>query len=276
MTSQHEALNEHARRRCAGLQSQRGLALPIVMIAITVGLAVVIPLAALLVSSASTNTRTLEDEEAYYAADAGVQAVVKDLRNGLDPLGGGYTLPSVTVNSLTPAISVIAPPSDDLRLFSPVYVDPETGTNLSTLAPGATYAYQIDNVRASTDIAVNWPFTPTTAKWQVTIFEGVGTGGNRIVQLKGKGSRAFIVASAKLIIGGTYTVRFRNDDAVNTITTAAFSSSGAITGTWINTTAFKGYLITSTAGARTLTVLARQSPGPTQSTRAVQVSSWKN
>lgn len=275
MTSQQEALNGYASRRWAAFHAQRGIALPVVMIAVTFGMAVVIPLVALLASSTSVETRTLEDEEAYYAADAGVQAVVKDLRSGLDALAGGYTLPSVTVNSLTPAISVIAPPIDDLRLFGPVYVDPETGTNLSTLAPGASYTYQIDNVRASTDIAVNWVFTSTT-KWQVTIFEGAGTGGTRIVQLKGKGTRVLIVASAKLISGGTYTIRFRNDDAVNTISTAAFNSSGAITGTWINTTAFKGYLITSTAGSRTLTVLARQSPGPTQSTRAVQVSSWKN
>ena len=79
--------------------------------------------------------------------------------------------------------------------------------------------------------------------------------------------------AAAAVTGGAYTIRFTKASDEEVIVTSGFSSTGASAGTWMKISAFKSYLLSSSAGGETLRALARQAPGPTQAQRSVQASS---
>ena len=87
-----------------------------------------------------------------------------------------------------------------------------------------------------------------------------------------------LFAPASLVTsGGAYTIDFFNDSGVSLVS-GSFSTGGASTDTWIYATAFKDYLISSTADGTNIVAFARQIPGPTNpvTRQSVFIESWKD
>ena len=255
------------------LASENGFALPLTIVLIILGLTLAIPFVSFAGERFKGMRESAEDEEAYFAADAGIQAVLADLRQGVDALSFSYTVPAVTLNGFTPSISVAASPRVDYVSFGSVFVDPESATSLGPLAGNTDFLYVADNVAPFADFQVAWVFTPPDNGWQLTVYEGVGTAGSNLANTTKNASPGRLTVNASKISGGTYTVRFRNKSST-AITSAAFSPFGEPDKTWLRLSAFKDYVITSTAGDVTLKVFARQGPGPNQVTSTVHVTTW--
>lgn len=247
--------------------------MPTAIIALALGAFLVVPLIATLTAALSTARLTTEDEFAYYSADAGIEAVVADLRQGKDPLAGGYATPTVALNNYTSTITVSVPPRTDMLAFGEVFSDPETQTSLNPLAASTEFLHQIVNVRANSQLRINWVFTPTTSSWILSAYEGVGTGGTQVGTDSGSGSPARLLVDPDQIKGGTYTLSFFNNSA-SAVTSAAYSAEGDSDNTWVAATAYQDYLITSTAGNITISVFARQSPGPNTVESQVHTTTW--
>ena len=254
-------------------EGERGFLLPFVVLIMLVGVLLVVPLLSFLSSGFRANRLTVDEEFAYYAADAAVVAVLSDLRNGEDALDPSYAVPTPTLNNYTTTVSIQEPPREDVAPFASVFVDPESRTGLSPLAAQTEFLYTLSQVQANTRIQINWAYTPTEGDWIIEVYEGVGTAGNQVVGTTGGDSPARVTADRALIGGGVYTVRFFNNSA-NPSTSAAFSPSGDTDLTWVRTSSFKDYVITATSGDITLVVVARQGPGPTGAQSSVAVLTW--
>lgn len=245
----------------------------VIVLVIALSTLLITPVISLVSGGFSSSRQTLEQEMAYYAADAGIEAVLSDLRQGKDPLSSSYVLPSVTVNGYTATISVTAPPREDMLPFGAVFADPESGTSLSPLAANTAFLYKLFNVRPRADFQVNWAYTPSSGSTQIRIFEGAGTGGLQVATGNASQSPLRFTLNARFIKGGTYTISFDNKSIV-AITSAPFNTIGEPDNTWVRITAFKDLLITSSSGGLTLTVFARQGPGPNQVSSSVHISTW--
>ena len=254
-------------------RSEAGLVMPLLLILMLFGMLLAIPFLGFVGQRVDDARDEVEDEEAYFTADAGIEAVLADLRQGTDALDGPYTLPSVTINGLTAAYRCPGLPEKTLVPSGPVFVDPEIASALSPIAGDSTFEYQMLNVRPFADFQVSWVFTPPDGDWRLKVYEGAGTGGSRLANEQGNHSPARLTVDADEIAGGTYTIEFENKDEDPTLA-APFSPVGDPQATWVRITAFKDYVITSTAGPVTLTVFARQGPGPNQLTSTVHIATW--
>ena len=252
---------------------ERGCVLPLALVALLLGALLVIPFIDFARFRFGDIAEALSDEEAYFAADAGIEAVLAGLRSGTDALDPGYVLPLVTVNGFTPVITIATPPRDNAVPFGAVFVDPESQSSLSPLAGNIDFLYVIDNVKPFADFQGSWVFNPPDNGWQLTVFEGVGTGGAQLENATKNASPGRVTADPTIIVGGSYTVRFRNKSAT-AVTSADFSSVGEPDKTWVRVVASKDYLITSTVGDTTLTAFVRQGPGPNQVEASVHVTTW--
>jgi hypothetical protein len=255
------------------LDDEQGVILQIVLALLAVGTVLVFPFLDFARLRFGDVTRSLLETEAYYAADAGVEAVLAHLREGTDPLDGGYSPPVFSLNGFDVSVSVASPPRDAYVPFGSVFVDPESGTSLNPLPGNTDLLYVLENVKPFADFQISWVFTPVDSGWQLTVFEGVGTGGSQLANATKNESPARLLVKANTIKGGTYTIRFRNKSP-SPITAAPFSPAGEPDSTWVRVTAWKDYVITSTAGGTTLQVYARQGPGPNQVVSTVTVSTW--
>ena len=241
--------------------NERGFVLPLAMIALLVGSLLVIPF----LDFARLRFGDIEDsnsfEERYFAADAGIEAVMADLRRGIDARDASYVVPSIVINGYTPVINVSTPSRDGAVPFGAVFVDPEASVSLAPLAGNTDFEYVMKNVDTFADFQVSWVFTPPDNAWQMTVFEGEGTGGAQLANATKNASPGRLTLAPEDIVGGTYTIRFRNKSST-AITSVAFSPVGAPENTWLRVRAFKDYEVTSTVGDITLTAFARQGPGP--------------
>lgn len=253
---------------------ERGYLLPIVLVALVLGAFLILPLLSFVSTSILTWEKSAQRELAYYAADAGIEAVLSDLRQGKDALAPSYTLPSVALNRYTATVTVTAPSRVEPLPGGSVLVDPGATTSLNPLASQAAFLYQLDEVRGGSPLQVNWLYTPTESDWAINIYEGSGTGGPQVVGTSGSDSPARVMVSAASIKGGTYTIRFFNNSNVP-IYSAQFSRTGEPAKTWLRATVFKEYVVTSTAGLVTITVYARQAPGPNPASSSVGIMSWQ-
>ena len=254
-------------------RSEDGFILPLVIIALVFVSLLVIPFLNFAKLRYGSLGVTVSEEEAYFAADAGIEAVLADLRQGTDALDGAYVVPSFDLNGFTVAVTVASSPRDVYVPFGAVFVDPEITASLSPLAGSADFEYVIGNVKTNSDFQVSWVFTPPDNGWQLTVYEGEGTGGPQLANATKNASPGRITVTSEDIAGGVYTVRFRNK-STNALTSAVFSAIGDPDSTWVRIVAWKDYVITSTAGDTTISVLARQGPGPNQVTSTVQILSW--
>lgn len=98
-------------------------------------------------------------------------------------------------------------------------------------------------------------------------------GGSQLANATKNASPGRVNVQSEDIAGGPYTVRFRNKSST-AITFAPFSFNGDPGVTWVRIIAWKDYVITSAVGDVTITVVARQGPGPNQVESTVQLSSW--
>lgn len=261
------------RQHRAWLRSESGFALPLTIVLIMLGLTLAIPFVSFASERFVGIQEIAQDEEEYFAADAGIQAVLADLRQGTDPQTFGYSPPAVTLNGFTPVIAIVASPRVDYVPFGSVFVDPEASTSLNPLPGNTDFDYLVENVSAFADFVVSWVFTPPDNGWQLTVYEGTDTSGPQLANTTKNESPARLLVDADKIAGGTYTVRFRNKSST-AITSEDFSPLGEPDKTWLRLNAFKEYVITSTVGDITLKVFARTGPGPNQVTSTVHVTTW--
>lgn len=106
-------------------------------------------------------------------------------------------------------------------------------------------------------------FTPASNGWQLTGYEGVGTGGPQLANATKNASPARLLVKANVINGGTYTIRFRSK-STTALYAAPFSSSGEPDAIWLPVTAWKDYVITSTAGEPLSRYTRARAPAPTR------------
>ena len=250
-----------------------GFSLPLMIVMLLFGSMLIIPFLDFARLRFGDVQIVAEEEEAYFAADAGIEAVLADLRRGTDALDGGYVLPTVNINGYTPVITVTAPPRKDMVPFHAVFLDPEASTSLNPLGSNASFAYVMDNVQPLADFQISWVYTPASNNWRVRVYQGEGTGGSLISNSSGNGSPVRVTVDADDITGGTYTIEFTNNQT-GAITAAPFSPVGNPANTWVRVVAFKDYLIESTVGSQTLKVHARQGPGPNQVDSTLLISTW--
>lgn len=218
---------------------------------------------------------TAELERAHFAADAGILAVLADIRQGEDVGDPDHALRQVHLNGYSVAVSIKSPPAGSPQRSRVVLVDPGASDSLAALGPGERAAYVINDVRPSAEIVVNWGFAPGMSEWGLEVVKGAGAQGSLVAYREGGSSPARLFVDPDEILGGTYTVVFvnRSDRAVNSST---FGPLGESSRTWLRVEASKTYLVTSTAGPVTLSVLATSRPGANQHERSVDVFEWQD
>ena len=259
------------------LGAQSGQMLMITLVIVGLGTLVVGSTLAFVSASLDSIGNAAERAEVYYAAEAGIEAVVADMRQGADPIDGGYALPVVTTNGLTPVITIATPPSDLPRIR--VFVDPNTTTDMAPLGPGNRFIYIVDGVSDSTPIEFTWNYTPTNpgpgTDTRIEIFEGVSTDtADRIRNNTDNNSPHTHTLGAGANDGGTFTFRFTNESAVS-LTSEPFGDEGEANRTWMSMEAGIDYIVTSTVGDLSLRAYLQQGPGGTTSAqRTVAVAGW--
>ena len=137
-----------------------GYVLPLAIIALLFASLLVIPFLDFARLRFGDLASSQTEEEAYFAADAGIEAVMADLRTAKDPLSGSYVLPTVSLNGFDAVISVASAPRDHYVPFGAVFLDPETATSLNPLAGNSDFLYVMDNVKTFADFQISWVFTP--------------------------------------------------------------------------------------------------------------------
>lgn len=257
----------------ASLHAQKGQGLMMVIVLAGVGSLLLLPMMTLVRASYGSIDRDTDRIFAHYAADAGIEAVLADLKAGTDALDPSYVAPSVTLNGYTATISISEPTYEDGLPISAVYVDPGSSTDLNPLGEGDSFQYNLSNARAGTSIQINWAFTPVDADWELEVYEGTGTHGAKVLDEDGGSSPASHTVQGAGVVGGSYTIRFKNEDSVD-MTSAEFSSTGDLAKTWLLVTAAKSYAVTSSAGNVNLTAFVQQYPGATESESSVVVVGW--
>ena len=260
-------------KRLRGLPRQEGgFILPAVIVLLAVGTLVLMPWLDFLSGSIRNANEDVIADEAYYAADGGVQAVLKDLLIGADPLAGGYSTPAVTLNGFDVSIVVASLPASARLPFDPVLVNPDSTGALASVGPGDSVTFTFKDVLRNTPVQINWAFTQP-GSWDIALFDGANAQGEPVFESSGTGALASVVVPADLIAGGVYTIRFRAKSG-STLVTVPFSETADPNATWLRLIAFRDYLVTSQAGNVTLQVLVRQGPASTIDRRTVQVTAW--
>lgn|GEM_PF-5517405 len=256
------------RPRC-WLDDQRGQLLLFSVIAMAVGsLLVGAFLDYLSVSFKVTNANKLNLEQ-HYAAEAAIQAVVRDLVEGQDALSGGYTVPTVSVNGYNVTPTVTAPTgATPLGVYG--YIDPGTKAGLAQVDGHITYNFQMDNVQAGSYMQVNWPFAPDR-RWTVALYKGSIGGGTLVASQQGNKSPGQLGVDGSLITGGTYYVAFTNDTG-SSVSTSGFNSQGGVAFTWVYGLVYKDYQLTAQAGSEQVTAYVRQIPGPVSTAERQRVT----
>lgn len=256
------------------LTNEDGQMLAWVVVAMVFGLLVVGGFLAFANSSLLVTEKTAEHTLAYYAADAGISTVVKDLLEGVDALAPGYTPPTLTVNDYTATVSIITPSATAPTM--PGYFDPGASGGLASLASMSHYTFQMNSVQPDAYIHVNWAFSPSDKEWELSLYQGPGTGGTLIAQDNGGSSPGVLVVNDGGITGGTYTLDFYNSSD-ETLSSAIFTNTGGAGYTWVYGNVHKDYVVTSTTSLSTITAYLRQLPGPTAPTtgQTVSIEAWQ-
>ena len=263
--------------------SEKGQTLPLALIVITV--------AALLVAfiapqfQAISRSRSVAEQKvfAYYTAEAGINILLADLRHGADVAGATYTMPSVTTNDYTPQMTISLPQADQSEPAAPEsYFDPNTGDpHLKSLQPGNGYLFRL--YLHPGKLQVNWSYSPAGLT-RIGVWQGeTSLSPGRISSwpdeepLYSKESLLSHNQSSILTIisPGVYDIVFFNPLwqekklgkktiklAGKTKTTSPCTTPGDSKSTWVFASAYKDYLLSSTAGDTTITVYVRQIPGP--------------
>ncbi len=274
-----------------GLGRQRGITLPFVTLMIVV-VVIASSATAFLVTHFKTIAVAEDEERVYYALDAGVEAVMADLVRGADALDSSYVPPTVTVNGITPSITISAPGPVATPTVTQQYWDPgRTSPELLNLVGGESYVFHIHDIFPSQGgvtslFDVNWSFNlsgsnPVANGLRVRLMQGEdsltpgrnsGCPGTGSTILSNK-NREFAPAGdhhprhepVELTASGIYTVAFCISElSGGTLTTNAFKPTGATPDTWVYSIGFRDYKITASAEGAEVTAYVRQVPGVTE------------
>lgn len=256
----------------------------------TLGLAVILMMVASMVVSSVlvfTSTmllgqfRTEKNVEALLAADAGLEAVMSDLVRGADAVTTTYPVPVVSANGYTPTITVGTPlttsgPAPTFQYIDPGYQDPD----FATVATSSGYLVHLYNLPASTAtftnvLQVNWAYNPAAAT-RIGIWKDVIT--YKLAGLittyptehpildtgRSRGNETFNQTNLVVLdtIPGIYSIIFWNPSGSSARTTSPFKPSGSVADSWIYTSSFRDYTITSTVEGTSVQAYVRQTPGP--------------
>jgi len=264
-------------------RSEKGQTLPLALIVITVSALLV----AFIVPQIQVISRSQSIAEqkvlAYRAAEAGINTLLADLRHGADVASATYTLPSLTINGDTPQVTISLPQSGQSTPAAPENrFDPNTADpHLKSLEPGNGYLFRL--YLHPGKLQVNWSYSPA-GPTRIGVWQGeTSLSPGRISSwpeenfLYSGASTSSHNQSSSLIITspGVYDVVFFNPLwqekklggetiklAGKTKTTSPCTAPGDSKSTWVFASAYKDYLLSSTAGDTTVTVYVRQIPGP--------------
>ncbi len=158
-------------------ESQEGFVLPLVIAGVTLGTLVVFSLLSFTTTAVTVGGQDVDAVLGQYAAEAGVTNVVTDLMDGKDALGAGYVLPTSTVNGIDVDISVTAPTPATMPQPLHQYIDPGVDFGLVSLDGQTHYYFQVDSIRAGTDVRANWSISPANQRWKMKLYKGQGPPG---------------------------------------------------------------------------------------------------
>lgn len=250
-------------------RGEEGFLLPAVIVLLTVGMLVLGPWLGLIATSINRTTEDTIEEADYYAADAGLEAAITILAGSIDPSAPGYSPPVLSVNGIDIALTFALAEDPGARDMGAILIDPGSQGPLASVAPDGAARFTIDGVRPLTPMQVNWART-ASGPWRVTV-----TRHSVVVHTaEGSSSIANVIVPGDRVEGGAYALEFANLGETDA-TTLPYNGSGDRGGTWIKTTAFRAFAVTSAAGDATIKALVRQSPGPDPSRSSVLVASWR-
>ncbi len=263
------------------LEDERGQALSMAVILMIVA-TMVVSSVLIFTSTMLMGQRKSEDNvRALMAADAGIEAVMSDLIRGANPVTTTYPMPVVTANEYSPSITVTAPsaqatPQPTYQYIDPGFQDP----NFATVPASSGYLIHLYNVQPSTAtftnvMQISWSYSPAGATrigiWkdaisymtagQITQYPNeqpiLDTGRSRGTDTYNQTNEIALDLTA-----GTYSIVFWNISGSTAKVTSPFKPSGGAVDTWIYTSAFADYMISSTVGGTTVDAYVRQTPGP--------------
>lgn len=148
---------DQARSQGSSPWNQQGFTLPFVLVMIAISL-VAVSSVTFLAAHFRSITSAEDGERIYYALDAAVEAVMADLVLGADALDPSYVPLNVSVNALTPSLTVTAPgdvanPTPTFQYFDPGLRHPD----LRSMNEGQGYLLHVYDVHPGT-FQVNWAF----------------------------------------------------------------------------------------------------------------------
>lgn len=285
-----------------GLRSEDGIVLPLAMIAFALGVLFVLPLLTYVATTFKAEASARDRAKSSYAAEAAINRVVADLIRGADgisttytatsPHRAGspydtftfntlYTIPSVTINGLTPTVTISNPQATGTPTPSQQYADPGvTNPELASIPAGYGYLVRIYNAKAGV-IQVNWAYSPQGVS-RIGVWEGVPV--NPTTQQPftpgridrwptdppildtgtSPGNATYVRTGEITVTPGVYTIVFDNTRGGTSKTTSAFAPSGGTSDTWIYINGYRDYIISATANGLTIKAYVRQIPGYVQ------------
>lgn len=259
---------------------EQGQALTLAVILLAVAALVASPVLIFISTMLLGQLRTEDNIRALLAADAGLEAVMADLVRGADAVTTTYSVPVVSLNEFTPTISIgaaagQAAPTPTYQYHDPGLQDPD----FAAVDTRTGYLIHLYNVQPSTAtftnvLNINWAYSPAGATrigvWLDAIaYKTPGkqtsypteqpildTGRSRGVDSNNETGQITLGTTP-----GVYTIVFFNVSGSDVRTTRPFRPSGGVQDTWIYTSAFKDYVITSTVGGTSVEAYVRQTPG---------------
>lgn len=249
-----------------------------------------------------------KDLMAYYAAEGAIDVVLTDLAHGADASSESYEVPDVTINGLTPHMTISLPETGNPPDSTESYFDPNTDdAELEQVQPGTGYLLRLQDVHPG-HMEINWAYHPAGLT-RIGIWRGetalepgeISSWPDEEPVQTNTSTSSNNHLSMTISDPGTYNVVFFNplwqkkegqrgrgkgQRPNKEKTTIPFEDSTNRSHTWIYADSHRDYIIESTAGDVSVKAYVRQIPGlinpPTswsrenlgQVPREVRILSW--
>jgi len=261
-------------------RGQQGQALSLAIILLAFAALVASPVLIYISSMLLGQLHNEDNTRAILAADAGVEAVMADLVRGADAVTTTYPLPVLSVNEFTPTITITTPTAQSTPVPTYQYFDPGVqDPSFAVVGKSTGYLIHLYNLQPSTAtftnvLNINWAYSPAGTTrigvwFDVIAYKAPGEQASYPTEQpildtgRSRGTDANN-QTGQITLGttpGVYTIVFYNVSGADVRTTNPFKPSGGINDTWIYTSSFKDFVITSTVGGTSLEAYVRQTPG---------------